>query len=122
MVFAIIDQEGVLTFEDVDPGRHEGLDYLQAKVGGYVESPGILNDPLRALTLWCNEEGKINGRSGPNPVATRLIGYEGLDVIFGPIVISGPVGPNGETTGLGTAEIMVLAAEWAKANRPVPVA
>jgi Domain of unknown function (DUF3846) len=92
-----------LEFSD-KPAHQDSLDWLQGLVGGSIEP--VMLDPRRAEG-YVNEEGKLVGLP-PNPVATRLWKYhlaeqdydELLDFVAGGLVIVGPLGEDGETTGL----------------------
>lgn len=115
-VFAVIDESGHLYFGEPREGKDD-LEFLQTAVGGFIESPSILADGLTHLTMWCNEEGKLNGACRPNPVATRFVGYAGLDMVYGNVVISGPTGPEGETTGLERDQMLAVGKAWYEAVR-----
>jgi hypothetical protein len=84
-------------------GTHEviediSLETLQAKVGGWVQAI----DLDEVVTLWVNEEGKLN-RLPVNSFATALwsvVFGEGTDIIVGDIVLTGGTDEEGETLGL----------------------
>ena len=82
---------------------------LQKLVGGFIEA---VRTP-HLLTLFCNEEGKIDGLPA-NWRATHLFGelLQEHDYLAGTVVILGPVDENGETLGLenGDAEAIIKAA------------
>ncbi|KAK1548600.1 hypothetical protein Q3G72_022696 [Acer saccharum] len=65
------------------------LEYLQSAVRGYVQAVPFA---ATTLTLWCNEEGKLDGLA-PNV-------FNGGDVIMGTVVITGGSTPAGNTKGL----------------------
>lgn len=73
------------------------LKILQEAVGGWVQAI----DFTPTLTLWCNEEGKLNGLP-INPMATflweRYFGF--TDIICGNVIFTGGTGDEGETLGL----------------------
>ena len=79
------------------------LAVLQDAVGGYIEAVDLADN----LTMWVNEEGKLNGLP-INPMATMLwekhFGF--TDVIVGDVIFTGGTGSEGETLGLSeeTAE------------------
>jgi hypothetical protein len=91
----VIDPIGTIRKIDLD-----GYEPLSNAVGGLIESvPANL-----AVTIWCNEEGKMLGQDF-NLVATDL--WEVFDeygcvaagdVLVGPIVIQGPADEEGECT------------------------
>jgi|LauGreDrversion4_2_1035121.scaffolds.fasta_scaffold673112_1 hypothetical protein len=74
--------------------------YLKSSVGGYIQAVP-LEKPVDDLTMWCNEEGKIDGLPF-NFVATYLweLSYGKTDLIMGDIVITGGADDEGETLGL----------------------
>jgi hypothetical protein len=95
---------------------HKGIPTLadlQKAVGGYVE----VFDLERRVSMWCNEEAKINSTllggtetrmELENVKATHLITNHGPglfpnDYIGGDVAFTGQPDDNGETTGL-TAE------------------
>ena len=72
-------------------GEAKDFHDLQKLVGGYIESV-----PLAApVTLYCNEEGKVNALP---PTAIWL--YEGkpYDLLVGPLVLIGPPDEDGSDT------------------------
>ena len=75
-------------------------EYLKSSVGGYIESVP-LESPTDNLTMWCNEEGKLDGLP-VNFAATHLweLSYGKTDIIMGDIVITGGADEDGETLGL----------------------
>ena len=79
------------------PERGEGeLDALQRLVGGWIEVV-----PTDALTVYCNEEGKIIPLP-PNYRATNAFGSELQpgDILAGDVVVLGELDDEGDTTGL----------------------
>ena len=73
------------------------LSILQNAVGGYIEAVDLEDN----LTMWVNEEGKLNGLP-INAMATMLwekhFGF--TDVIVGDVIFTGGTGSEGETLGL----------------------
>ncbi len=88
----------------IDLAENE-LATLQAKVGGWVQMVD-LNDNL---TLWCNEEGKLEGLP-LNRYATELWEsvYGKTDIIVGDIVLTGGADDEGETLGLSDLKIEAI--------------
>ncbi len=88
----------------IDLAENE-LATLQAKVGGWVQMVD-LNDNL---TLWCNEEGKLEGLP-LNRYATELWEsvYGKTDIIVGDIVLTGGADDEGETLGLSDSKIEAI--------------
>lgn len=79
------------------PERGEGeLHELQRLVGGWIEYV-----PTDALTVYCNEEGKIIPLP-PNYRATNAFGSELQpgDILAGDVVVLGELDDEGDTTGL----------------------
>ncbi len=74
------------------------LTVLQNGVGGWVEAVDLARD----MTLWCNEEGKMNGLPH-NPFAQfmwdKVFGAH-TDYIVGDIVLTGGVDADGYPLGL----------------------
>lgn len=73
------------------------LSVLQNAVGGLIEAVDLGD----SLTMWVNEEGKLNGLP-INAIATLLwekhFGF--TDVIVGDVIFTGGTGDEGETLGL----------------------
>ena len=84
------------------------LKSLQTAVGGWVQAVDLDHD----LTIWVNEEGKMDGLP-VNPIATRLwekyIGV-GTDIIAGNAVFTGGTDDDGETLGLADDKVAMLMA------------
>lgn len=83
------------------------LKVLQGKVGGWVQAVDLKPN----LTLWCNEEGKMNGLA-VNDFATELWEsvYGATDIIVGDVVLTGGADDEGETLGLTDNQIEALKA------------
>lgn len=96
MLAITLDAEGVAKEIELTEGESQ-LKVLQDAVGGWVQAVDFTQD----LTLWCNEEGKLNGLP-INPMATFLWEkYFGFtDVICGNVIFTGGTGEEGETLGL----------------------
>ena len=96
MLAITLDAEGVAKEIELTEGESQ-LKVLQDAVGGWVQAVDFTQD----LTLWCNEEGKLNGLP-INPMATFLWEkYFGFtDVICGNVIFTGGTGDEGETLGL----------------------
>jgi hypothetical protein len=86
----------------------DGLDKLQAAVGGYVEAI----DLSESVTMWLNEEGKLTG------LPHNLLGQMHWDKAFGPdtdtvmgdVVFTGGVDGEGDTVGLTERQLSDLTA------------
>ena len=105
--FAVIKTTGEIDFQDVSS---EGeYDFLSGTVGGWIQSVFLRND-FEDFTLWCNEEGKLNGLPF-NVLATDLWenSYGKTDMIVGNVVITGGSDDEGETLGLTQEQVDKLA-------------
>lgn len=91
------------SLEVVDLDSTEGsLEVLQNAVDGWVEAVDI-ND---TLTMWCNEEGKLDGLPF-NGIATGLFQarFGKVDIIMGNAVLTGGVDDEGDTIGLTDEQV-----------------
>lgn len=82
------------------------LKVLQTAVGGWVQAIDL--NPR--VTMWVNEEGKMNGLPY-NIYGTKLweLRYgQGSDVIVGDIVFTGGTDHEGETRGLTESQVETL--------------
>lgn len=81
------------------------LAVLQAQCGGYVQAV----DLTPTMTMWCNEEGKLNG-SEWNECATAIWHaiYGPSDTIFGTVVFTGGADDEGETQSITTEDFARL--------------
>jgi hypothetical protein len=81
---------------------------LQKAVGGYIEivwQRFNLGDGEQ-LEVIVNEEGRINGM-GPNQLALAA----GID-LYGPVVLTGGVGGEGDTLGIPEATLSYVREQW----------
>lgn len=78
---------------------------FQRVVGGYVEAINLSD----TITIWCNEEGKLNG-SAYNHNATLVFRhyFGNVDVIAGDVFFTGGVGENGETKEIGESDFFAI--------------
>ena len=86
-------------------------DFLNTAVAGWIQAVELSED-LEGITLWVNEEGKLNGLPY-NQKATYLWekSYGFTDVIVGTAVLTGGTDDEGETlplTDVQVAEILAL--------------
>lgn len=101
-----ITPEGILNELALNENGEGQLDVLQAGVGGWVQAV----DLSESLTLWVNEEGKLDGLP-INPIATRIweaVFGAGTDIIVGNAIFTGGTGDEGETLGLSDEEAKKL--------------
>jgi hypothetical protein len=90
----------------VDLDAPEGsLKVLQDAVGGWVEAVDLSAD----LTMWCNEEGKLDG-SILNVKATEQFRevFGAVDAIMGDVIFTGGVDDEGDTMGLTDDQVLRL--------------
>lgn len=83
--------------EEVEVSDENELDDLQRYVGGWIEYVPTNED----VTLYCNEEGKIEGLP-PNPLATSLFGSLLMpgDYLAGDVILLGPIDDEGASTSI----------------------
>lgn len=97
-----INIDGTTTELDLEAPQGS-LRILQGAVGGWIQAVDISDN----LTMWVNEEGKLEGLL-PNEFGTRLFSKrfgEGVDVIVGNIVLTGGTDDEGETLGLTDEQV-----------------
>ncbi|MEI7780345.1 MAG: DUF3846 domain-containing protein [Planctomycetota bacterium] len=92
-----INVDGTLLPETID----RGCEALQTRVGGWIEAVGSDDGQV---TLWINEEGKLIGLP-INELGTELWymlnpAAAGMDVLCGPVVVSGGCDDEGETLSI----------------------
>jgi hypothetical protein len=94
---------------DIPEGYPGHLDGLQAAVGGWIEYVPTEQD----VTLYCNEEGKIEGLPA-NRVATAAFGQliQPHDYLAGDVVIIGPQDDEGNDTDLDVELWRPYIGEW----------
>lgn len=88
--------------------EENSLKTLQEGVGGYIQPVDYGNE----LTMWTNEEGKLNG-SILNPIGSlwwNTIFPDHFDLIFGDVVFTGGTDDEGDTLGLSDESIETLTA------------
>jgi hypothetical protein len=98
-----ISPAGSVELIDLSSGS---LEKLQTAVGGWVQAIELSNE----LTLWCNEEGKMNGLEF-NPFAQHLWCQAfgaGTDYIVGTVVLTGGTDDEGDTIGITEEQILSL--------------
>ena len=93
------------------------LQVLQTGVGGWVQAI----DLTTTMTLWCNEEGKLEGLPH-NPYAQKLWDVAfgaGTDYIVGDVVFTGTPDEEGYTTGISELDEQVIRNVVAKVSEVV---
>ena len=102
--------------QELDLSR-DSLTVLQNGVGGWVQAV----DLTTTMTLWCNEEGKLEGLPH-NPYAQRLwdtaFGAD-TDYIVGDVVLTGAPDDEGYTTALSELDEQVIRKVVAKVSEVV---
>ena len=91
----LLDVEGKVSTLDLD--FMDSLRILQRAVGGWVQAVDFRDD----LTIWVNEEGKLNNLP-INVEATKIWAhfYGNTDFIVGNAVFTGGTDENGETMAI----------------------
>lgn len=103
---------------EVEEDTEEFVSYatLSRAVGGMIEAVTLPN----GLTLWVNEEGKMDGLP-VNDYATKLFTSAfgaGVDIIVGNAIITGGADDEGETLGLTDKEVSILVSDLLYAGSP----
>jgi hypothetical protein len=96
-----VSVEGSTEVLDLDAPQGS-LNVLQTAVGGLVEVIDITPE----VSLWCNEEGKLEGLF-TNAFATWFFQkqYGAVDIIVGDVVLAGGVDEEGDTLGLSDEQV-----------------
>lgn len=93
----------------------DSLQTLQTAVGGWVQTIDLASD----LSMWCNEEGKLNSLPH-NPYAQfmwdKVFGAH-TDYLVGDIVLTGGTDSEGETIGLTQEQVDIIKAVTAKVQK-----
>lgn len=100
----LLDVEGKVSTLDLDSAN--SLKTLQRAVGGWVQAVDFSTE----LTIWVNEEGKLNNLP-INVEATKIWAhfFGNTDYIAGNAVFTGGTDENGETLAIsGDAEAFIL--------------
>jgi hypothetical protein len=102
----------------VEQDTNEFVSYetLSRAVGGMIEAVTLPN----GLTLWVNEEGKMDGLP-VNDYATRLFASAfgaGIDIIVGDAIVTGGADDEGETLGLTDEQVAELVDNILHAGSP----
>jgi hypothetical protein len=102
----VIKSNGEVSAEQVENSNE--YDFLSNAVAGWIQAVDLAED-LEGLTLWVNEEGKLNGLPY-NQKATYLWekSYGFTDVIVGDVVITGGTDFQGETKSLTDEQVLSL--------------
>lgn len=91
----------------INENFEEGLENLQAAVGGLIEAINVRGwRDGRCITIWVNEEGKLKSLP-PNFAIIRKDDDELLDIVMGDIIITS-ADEEGNTVGLTDEELQVL--------------
>lgn len=94
-----IEVDGTIKPETIE----SGCEPLQQRVGGWIEAVAVAGNPAD-VTLWVNEEGKLIGLP-VNELGTQLWyllspQMDGLDVLCGPVVVTGGCDSEGNTLSI----------------------
>lgn len=93
---------------DLDQDESTSLQILQSEVEGFVTTLELepYSPPASGLTCWSNDEGLFTHADQPNPIATVLLAFFGIDsALVGPVVLTGGADDNGDTLPLEKAWI-----------------
>lgn len=90
---------------DDDPA--EELASLQGIVGGPIQ---MVPHEVPNMTVFCNEEGKLQPLAVVNRLATALFGgsLAWNDPIVGNVVVMGPINTEGDTLGLTVEQVDIF--------------
>lgn len=96
-----INIDGTVTQLDLE-APEGSLRILQGAVGGYIQAVDLNEN----LTMWLNEEGKLEGLD-TNLFGTLLFRqrFGDVDTIVGNIVLTGGTDDEGETLGLTEEQV-----------------
>ena len=93
----------------------DSLNKLQTAGGGWVQAIDLASD----LSMWCNEEGKLNSLPH-NPYAQymwdKVFGAH-TDYLVGDIVLTGGTDSEGETIGLTQEQVDIMKLTVAKVQK-----
>lgn len=101
---AKLDVHGDVCVVDLD-APEGSLKVLQSAVDGWVEAVDFSDE----LTMWVNEEGKLDGlilNDRANAMFQDTFGA--VDVIVGNVIFTGGVDDEGETKGLTDTQIQQI--------------
>lgn len=98
-----------VTVVDLD-GPDGTLKVLQTAVDGWVQ----VVDLTSTMSIWVNEEGKLNGLPH-NKIATDIFQrrFGAVDVMVGNAVLTGGTDSDGETLGLTDEQVAVIIGVYA---------
>lgn len=104
----VITAEGEVSVQQVEGSKE--YDFLSNAVAGWIEAVSLDQD-LAGITLWVNEEGKMNSLPY-NQKATLLweMSYGFTDVIVGNAVLTGGSDDEGETLSLTDEQVAKILA------------
>lgn len=91
----------------------DSLEKLQSAVGGWVQAIDLSD----TMSMWCNEEGKMNSLPhNPFGQAFWEKSYGRTDYIVGDVVMTGGVDDEGETISLTDEQIIYITEVVAEVN------
>ena len=102
----VVSTDGEFSVIDI---AGDELKTLQGLVGGWIQAVDLKPN----LTLWVNEEGKLDGLP-VNGFATEMWDsvYGATDIVVGPAVFTGGTDDDGDTIGLTDSQIEALKQVW----------
>ena len=97
-----------VSVEQMPSTSPDEYNFLNTAVAGWIQAVPLAED-LEGITLWVNEEGKMNGLPY-NQLATYLweMSYGFTDVIVGNAVLTGGTDDEGETLPLTDEQVSKL--------------
>jgi len=100
----VIGTDSSVSFADLD-APEGSYKVLSNAVGGWIECVAISDD----LTMWCNEEGKLDGLP-VNDIATKIFQnrFGAVDVIMGNVVLTGGADDEGDDLGLTEEQVQLF--------------
>lgn len=106
----VIETDGSVKVDQMPAGGSAEYQYLNTAVAGWIQCVD-LDEALEGVTIWVNEEGKMEGLPY-NALATLVweTSYGFTDVIVGNAVLTGGTDDDGETLGLTDEQVAKILA------------
>lgn len=101
----VITADKKVSVEQMPSTSPDEYNFLNTAVAGWIQAVELAEN-LEGITLWVNEEGKMNGLPY-NALATYLweLSYGFTDVIVGNAVLTGGTDDEGETLPLTDEQV-----------------
>jgi hypothetical protein len=106
----VITPEHEVSVQQMPSTSPDEYNFLNTAVAGWIQAVALTDD-LEGITLWVNEEGKLDNLPY-NPLATLLweMSYGFTDVICGTAVLTGGSDDEGETLPLTDVQVAQILA------------